>query len=339
MNKIFKFFIVLNLLFVFSQDLSFAQNRVKLAQTGFKFLSAPTDARATAMGESYTSISSFSSSLFYNPANLGFMDRTADASFGVNKWIADINYMYASAAYSPADGRYGKIGFTFVSVDYGEFIGTVVDGSVDKGYREWGTYSPKAFSIGIGYANALSDKFSVGGNVKYVRQDLGSAPFNIDDAGAFMYEENKLDAIAFDFGILYYTGFKSLKFGMSVRNFSTELKYKNDGFQLPLTFKLGLSADAMDFFDVDRSVHSLLISVDAAHPRDYPEQIFVGGEYTFYNTLSLRAGYSFPNDERNFSAGVGLKQSLSGVTLGIDYAYTPFGIFSDVHNFSVKFIY
>jgi hypothetical protein len=65
----------------------------------------------------------------------------------------------------------------------------------------------------------------------------------------------------------------------------------------------------------------------------------VGVEYTFMNLLSFRGGFSAPNDERNFSAGVGLRKDIGGVDLGVDYAYTPFGVFNDVHRISLNFAY
>jgi hypothetical protein len=126
---------------------------------------------------------------------------------------------------------------------------------------------------------------------------------------------------------------------MSVRNFAREVKYKQDGFQLPLIFQIGASFNFADLMDVDKNEHSILLTVDANHPRDYPEQILIGAEYTFMNILSLRAGYSAPNDERDFSAGVGLKKDIGGLDLGVDYCYTPFGIFNSVHRVSINFAY
>jgi hypothetical protein len=200
-------------------------------------------------------------------------------------------------------------------------------------------------AIGFGYAKTLSEKFSVGANVKYVRQSLGTSvvgnlvadPFQGYISGTT--EENELGVLAFDFGILYKTGFKSLNIGMSVRNFAREVKYKSEGFQLPLIFQLGASFNFADIMDVDRNEHSLLVSIDANHPRDYPEQIMIGVEYTFMNLLSFRGGFSAPNDERNFSAGVGLRKDIGGVDLGVDYSYTPFGVFNDVHRISLNFAY
>lgn len=309
----------------------------KLAQTGMKFLSVSTDARSSGFGEAITAVDLGSASaIFYNPATMASIHEFTSLTVGNVSWIADIKHLHSAIAFAPFDGDYGVFGISFQSVDYGEFLGTIVADN-EQGYIDVGTYSPTAMAIGIGYAKALSTKFSVGGNVKYVKQDLGSSIIDVDDAGGYVQESNSLGAMAFDFGILYKTGFKSLNFGMSVRNFSTELKYKEETFQLPLTFRIGLSMDAMDLIDVDKNTHSLIVAVDASHPRDYSEQLFIGGEYTFMNTFSLRAGFVSPADEHNFSAGFGIKRNIAGMNIGVDYAYQPFGIFDNVHRFSFNF--
>jgi len=189
----------------------------------------------------------------------------------------------------------------------------------------------------LGYANALTDKFAIGGNVKYVYQSLGSVITSVLSDKQYGRTDYARDVLAFDFGILYRTGFKSLTFGMHVRNFSQEIKYLEEGFQLPLTFKVGLAMNLLDLYEVEAAQHRLLLSVDAVHPRDYPEQINVGAEYLFANLFALRAGYSTPNDEHGFNAGVGLLKDFKSYQIGWDYAYTPFGLFGDVHRFSFHF--
>lgn len=311
----------------------------KLAQTGMKFLSVSTDARTTGFSEAVTSVDlSTASAMFYNPATMASIKEFTSLTVGNVSWIADINYLHSAIAFAPWDGDYGVFGISFVSVDYGEFMGTVV-ASNDQGYIDVGTFSPTAYALGFSYARELSLKFAVGGSIKFVKQNLGSSVIDSDENGNLTKEDNGLGAVAFDFGVLYRTGYKSLNFGMSIKNFSTELKYKEETFQLPLTFRIGLSMDAMDLFDIDKNTHSLLVSVDAAHPRDFSEQIYLGAEYTFINTFSVRAGFVSPADERNFTAGFGIKRNFGSMNLGIDYAYQPFGIFSNVHRFSFNFAF
>ncbi len=328
---------VLILLLLFAVS-NYAQN-TKLAQTGMKFLSVSTDARASGLGEAYTSLHGGSEAMFYNPAGMALMQNFADVSFGQTGWIADINYMHAAAAFNPfGNDYYGVFGISIVAVDYGELQQTV-RAQNEQGFLDVGTFSPTAISIGIGYARALSEKFSVGGNVKYVQQNLVNGIVDVSGDPAFVKDKFELGVMAFDFGVIYKTGFKSLNIGMNIRNFSSEIEYIEEGFQLPLTFKIGASIDAFDLTDIDVETHSLLVTVDASHPRDFKEQMMIGGEYTFIKTFSVRAGYNFPNDERGFSAGVGVRRDIGGVTLGVDYAYAPFGVFDTVHRFTVKFAY
>jgi hypothetical protein len=264
-----------------------------------------------------------------------------DVTFGNTKWIADIDYMHASISVAPEAGLYGVFGISVASVDYGEFFRTyLVPGDVSgESWVDDGTFSPKALAIGLGYAKSLSDKFAVGGNIKYIYQDLGgSHTVSISENGK-QTQSFDIDVVSFDFGIQYKTGFKSLTFGMYLRNFSQEIEYIEESFQLPLTFKIGLSMNMLDIMELDKDEHSFLVSVDASHPRDYKEQLHIGGEYTFMNILSLRAGYVSPTDEQGVNFGAGLKHSFVGFNFGVDYSYLDFGVFNNVNRFSINISY
>ncbi|MDZ7288569.1 MAG: PorV/PorQ family protein [candidate division KSB1 bacterium] len=312
----------------------------KLAQTGFQFLSVGTEARAAAMAEAFTTVAGNSSSIFYNPANMARGHAFLDIAVSRNEWIAEIVHHSASVAINPAGGEYGVFAISALSVDYGDFFGTMVDPTTEKGYVNTGTFSPSAYAIGLGYARALSDRFSVGGHIKYVSQSLGSSVLPVLDNRNNVIStdevKNELQVLAFDFGTVYQTGFKSLAFGMTVRNFSKEVKYQNEGFQLPLTFKIGISMNVLDLFMEQNDQHSFLVAVDAIHPRDYSEQLNIGGEYVFMNMLALRAGYNYNYDERNITTGFGLQKAFGAHSVAIDYAYTPFGVFDSVNRFSFR---
>lgn len=316
-------------------QLNVGEEQRKLAQSGLKFLSLTTDPRAAGMGDAVTSLEWGSQAMFFNPAGMSRFDGYTNVSLGYIDWIADIQYNFATAAFRPARGRYGVFGVNVLAVDYGDMQATI-RADTDEGFIDIGTFKPTAFAVGVGYANAITERFAVGGNVKFVNQNLGASVLRIED-GDQVKTDNKVNVVAFDFGVLYNVGFRSLNFAMSVRNFSQEIRYEEELFQLPLTFRIGLSVNMMDIFNQHESPHQLIVSVDAERPRDYYEQLKVGGEYTFYNTLSLRAGYVFPSDEEGISLGVGLQQALSGYHLGVDYAYSSFGIFSNVHRFSLQF--
>lgn len=239
-----------------------------------------------------------------------------------------------------ANGRYGVFGISFLSVDYGDDIyGTIVDPdpSNPKGYLPTDPITPSAYMIGLGYAIQLSDRFSVGGQIKNVHQNLGASTIPVDvirpDPEQTTEVKNSLSTVSFDFGTFYQTGFNNLVFGMSVRNYSPEVKYVREGFQLPLTFKFGFSVDAFELLNQNTSMHSLHISIDAVHPRSYPEFLNIGGEYLFMNAFSLRAGYITNQEEYSYTAGFGLQK----FGIALDYAYTPFNAFEDVSRLSVRF--
>ena len=308
---------------------SHASAQVKLAQTGFQYLSVGQDARAVGMGEAFTCMEGVAAGMFYNPASLTGFDGMIDVSGNYFTWIADIKYMSFTLGVDPWGGQYGTFGLSIQSVDYGDFYGTIVWPN-ENGYLPTEIFNPSAISIGIAYAKALSEKFTVGGQVKWVSQQLGKS--TIPGEGT---KRNVTDVVAFDFGTIYNTGFESLNFGMSVRNFSSEVKYEQEGFQLPLTFKLGLSINAFDFTDLNPEMHRLLVLVDAVHPRAFKEYLNLGTEYLFLQTFALRVGYITHQDDYGFTAGFGLRQ----FGFEIDYAYAPFDIFEDVHRFTLRFTY
>jgi hypothetical protein len=310
-----------------------AQEYEKLAQTGFKFLSVVSDAKAAAMGESMTSLQIGSGSLFFNPAGMAEMNTFADLSFSKTEWIADISHMTFSLAVNPWNGDYGVIGFSGQIIDYGDFYGTVVDQSTDKGYRDVGIFKVNAMALGFGYAKQLTDRFSVGGQIKLVTQDLGDSQIAIMTDTSSATVSNKISPLAFDFGTQFKTGIKSLVFGMSVRNFTSEVKFAQEAFQAPLAFTLGISMNVLDLFDELPFNQSLYVAVDASHYRDHPEQVKIGLDYRIMDMFSLRGGYASSNDESKFSFGLG----VSKFGFAFDYAYTPFGIFGNVQRFTGRF--
>ncbi|RQV99410.1 MAG: PorV/PorQ family protein [Calditrichaeota bacterium] len=330
MNQIFKNVILVILAGLMLSLPLFAQN--KLAQTGFQFLSVTPDARSASLADAMTTMRVNSAALWSNPASLAEMNRNIEVVASQNQWIADIDHLAVSAAYSPMQGKYGVFGLSFMYVDYGEVEGTIIADN-EQGFIETGIIEPMAYAIGLGYAKRLSDKFSVGGHVKLVDQHLGPVVKSLNSPDGQNLDDNEVSVLAFDFGTKYLTGFRSLIFGMSVRNFSKEVRFAREGFQLPLTFNIGVSMNVIDFLPQFSEDHSFIFSVDATHPRSYPEFAKLGLEYAFLNTFFLRLGYMSNRDEEDITYGFGLHK----FGLGVDYAYTPFGVFDKVQRFSINF--
>lgn len=312
------------------------EENTKRAQTGMKFLSASLDPRAAAIGGAVTTFEMRSVSMFYNPAGMAHMEDFGHFAAGMMQWIADINYSQASFAISPAEGRYGVFGLTAMQVDYGDLEGTIRADN-EQGYERTGNFSPTALAIGIGYAYPVTDRVSVGGNVKYVVEDLGDSIMDTDGTT----KSNRLGTTAYDFGIRYDTRYRGIIFAMSARNFSPAVTFEQESFELPLEFSIGLSADVMNVLESDPTLsenHSFMMSVNGVTTRDFSERMHLGGEYTFMNTFSLRAGYSLPGTdyEEGLSLGAGLQVSAGGLDLGADYAFTRFDVFGDVNRVALN---
>lgn len=311
----------------------YGQENKKIAQTGFQFLSVMSDARSVALGGAVNSLDMKSGAMFFNPATMAHMEQWVDLSFSRNQWIADINHNQISLAVNPKKGQWGVIGLAFQQVDYGDIMGTQVADN-KAGFIRTGNFSPTAMVVGLGYAKGITDRFAVGGQIKTAYQDLGPASIPLPSGSdSTKTVDNDLTVTAFDFGTLFKTGWKSLAFGMSVRNFSREVSFSTEGFQLPLVFTIGISMDIMDLFEETNIDHSLFLTIDATHYRSHPEQLLVGLDYRFMRLLSLRSGFVTGNDEEGLNMGLGISQ----FGFQLDYAYTPFGIFGDVQRITASF--
>ncbi len=320
-----------------------AHSQVKLAQTGFEFLDVGTGARATGMGEAFTTMDGSSESMLYNPAGIATIKSTVDLGANQMNWIADIKYFSGVAAFAPYGGKYGVIGLSFLRVDYGQFNFTEVANN-EQGFIELTNYpTPYSYAMGLGYAKQLSEQFSVGGQIKFADQNLGNSEvpqYNqvlVDSVlttdTTYVVKSYNLNVVAFDFGTIYKTGLKSLSFGMYISNFSRELTYEREGFQLPLTFRFGVSMNLMDLVPSMQDFSSFVVSVDAVHPRSYPEYLNIGGEYTFMNAVALRAGYVTHQDDYGLTLGVGVHR----FGVAFDYSYTPHTVWNSIHRLSVRF--
>jgi len=319
----FGFFIFVLVSMIFSTE------NKKLGQTGFQFLSVTSDARSGGMADAMTTIHDKSTSLFSNPAGLSKQTELFDINFSSNEWIAGIKHDAFSLSYSPSNGQLGVFGFSLLNVDYGELQGTMVwDNS--QGFIDTKIFKPSAFAMGLGYGRALSENFSVGGQLKKAFQYLGDNVVPVSDTSKVV-ESNVSNAVAFDFGTIYVTDWNDFTFGMSVRNFSDEAQYAYDGFQLPLTFRIGCSIDVFKLIPSSTKSHSLLFAIDALHPRSYEQRINAGLEYSFMNIISTRIGYLHNYDERDFTFGAGVKLGM----FKINYALTPFGVFDTVSRVSI----
>ena len=313
----------------------YAQGVDKIAQTGMKWLDIPIGARPASLGNAYMAGTPDASSVFWNPAAVALVPGT-HVFLSQTQWIADINVLAAAGSYEWED--IGTFGVHFMNVSWGTINATQFNGQASL-YDQMGTFEPQDFAVGITYAKQVSAKFSVGINMRYIHEnlmgDFVGAEGTLDNPEEVRAE---MDIISFDLATLFYTGYKDLRFGVSVKNLSQEKAFRFEAFPLPLTFTFGIAMDlAQAYFVEEGSANSLTLLVDAVHPRDFSERVNIGLEYGYNKMIFLRGGYKTNHDEQGMTLGAGIDVDISDFSLGVDYSYLDFGNFDAVHIFSFDF--
>jgi len=323
-----KIFILISLL-LFNSLISAQVDLNKTAQSTMNFLLVSTSPKASALGDAYTSLGIGSEAMFYNPAGLAGMQSTLDMNINYTGWIADIKYLSGGISYNL--NEIGVVGFNLLTVDYGVINGTSLTGDIanDLGYIDNGEVSNVgAYAFGLSYARAVSKEFSIGGTIKFVGQNLG---VSVLEAGS---KENNATKLAFDAGVKYLTGFHGFMFGMSIRNFATNIKREIYDEQLPLIFSVGAAINIMDVINPGDE-NPLLLAVDFNHQNNYSERVNIGAEYRFMDFVSIRGGYQTNRDLASWSAGLGLNQTVLDYNLEVNYSYSKFEIFDNVNRLSL----
>lgn len=304
----------------------------KVGTSGAHFLSISPDARYAGMANTAVSlVHSTAMGVFYNPASLVLVDG-ASASFGSVDWFADIDY--TSAALSSPIGRW-SVGLHYRSLDTGPIAITTVDEQGGTG----STYAWKDMALGVSAARFLADRFSFGASLYFISESISEFGLSAN-------------AVGVDLGTLYVTGFRSLRIGMSVKNFGPEMIIKDeegkiaefedyaDGeilpekeayrpFHMPLQFQVGISYDFLESSDS----HNLTVALDGVHPNDSFERLSVGVEYDYRGLIFMRGGFYSMHDTALNMAGVGAR--VAG--FGVDYAISNYRLLGLVHQFTISF--
>ncbi len=312
-------------------------DEMTVGKAGFKFMDVEMSARAAGMGEAFSLIGDDANAIFHNPAGIAqIQDKKFDLTFCTVNWIADISLNAFGAVANL--GTWGNLGISFFSADYGYSMGTIpdFDPTSETGYIETGPLDFTAYAAGISFARRLTEKFMIGGNVRYAYEHLGESGFKESyESDSIWNEKNETNTIVYDIGTIFYPGFKSFRVGMSIVNFSTAVRYEYDegrtnSFELPLTFKMGAAIDVLDFLG-EHPNYSLLVDFELIDPRDYSNRYHLGGELSILEILKLRAGYKFGYNEEGLCFGAGINTA----NIKLDYAYSKFGAFDFVNRVSL----
>lgn len=303
----------------------------RVGQSGWQFLKINGDPRQASMGGAFTAISrGDASAVFGNPAALSDV-QNFNIQLTMLQWVADIGHQSAAIAYNLGDA--GVVAASVSLLDYGDIPETINAPSGANGTSPMVTgqmFTAQDVAAGISYARKITDNLSVGGNVRWVQQQIA---------------ELSMHNWSLDFGTMYYTGFRSLRIAITARNFgpdsrfggwSEEYQTESDNIRMPLDFRAGI---AMDFFDDKESPHLVTVVVEGDHPNDGREKFHLGTSYCFDNMFFVRGGYKFNYDVQKFTFGTGINYSTGGMTVSVDYAYVDFSELTQVHMLSVGISY
>ena len=311
---------------------------VKLSgQTTMNFLQVNVSPRAAGMGTAYASMAHGVESVFSNPAGLPEMESSFEGFVSSTQWFADIKYVAGALAWNAKE--YGAVALSAEIVDYGTIKGTAFvprNSTGPENYILTGNVpNVGAYVFGLTYVKPISNEFAIGGTVKYAGQQLGQL---IDINGTV--SDNTAKKWVFDMGVKYFPGIESLRLGMSIRNFSTFVRYQSFQSPIPLEFSVGLGMNILDVFNTGTiKDHEFFLSTDFVHPNNYTDRINVGVEYNFLKKFSLRGGYQSNHDLLSWSGGGGIAQSIGGVDLHVDYAYSGTKNFGGIHRLAMGFAF
>jgi hypothetical protein len=301
----------------------------KVGTSAATFLRIPVGARAMGMGNAFVSIPDDPSAVYWNPAVLSSVKANAFL-FDHSPWLPGIDFDYFAAVLNFES--LGTIGISTTFLHTEEMLVTTY---LDQmGSNE--TFTASSLELGISYSRSLTDRFSIGGTFKYIRETI----YNSNASG-----------IAFDIGTIFVTPFAGIRLGASITNFGTKMQMQGedlnvrvdiapeqegnnqsvvgrintDEFDMPLMMRIGLSGEV-----IQTEAVRWTLSVDGVNPNDNMQSVNVGTEIGLLNeTIRLRIGYRdlfLDENEFGISYGIGLNQiRLAGnISVSFDYGYQKY---------------
>ena len=265
--------------------------------------------RATGMGDAFVAVADDASSAYWNPAGLAQLTKRQITINHID-WIADVNHDFLTIALPL---KIGTVAFSVTAFTMGEMRNTLTDDASTVAREDTGTgltFGASELALAVSYSRLITDRLAFGLTAKAISEAIW---------------DNGAAGIGADIGLFYKTGFKSLKLGMVISNFGSELTYtgrqldfadttkttnppatyKTEPASLPTLFRFGISYNL-----IEKEKDYLLFAADLVHPSDVNETVNFGFEYCLSQLLFLRAGYIF-NTDSQYAGEIGRKTGLS----------------------------
>ncbi|MDG1038485.1 MAG: type IX secretion system outer membrane channel protein PorV [Polaribacter sp.] len=323
--------------------------------TATPFLLIVPDARAGGMGDMGVATSADAFSLFHNAAKMTFSNRQIKTGITYSPWLRNLtdDIFIGSASYMNRYSENAAWGADFKYFSLGQIDLTDSNGNPN------GTINPNELSVTGSYALKLSETFSMGVGLKYIRSNLaftgtqGSSlqpinSFAVDISGYYQSLEENYG----DFNGRYRLGFNIANVGPKVSYspgeedfIPTNLKI-GGGFDFILDdyntistnvefTKLLVPTPQLDGSEQDQGWVEGIFSSFGDAPGGFSEELkeftyAFGAEYLYNNAFALRGGYFHESQDKGnrqyFTIGGGFKTNA----MNIDLSYLVNS--SDVNN-------
>lgn len=255
---------------------------------GFLSLRLGAGARAAGMGDAQVSIAQDATAAYWNPAGLASVERTQFTLMHL-EWLSSVRMETGSVAHATSIGTFG-IHFSGLYLDE-------IDRFEIASAEPTGSFNVYEIAATLAYGHKIRS-WDVGLGVKGLHSGL-------DDVTASGW--------AVDAGARYHTRIPGLTFAGVVQNIGPEIKFVQESFLLPATFRAGA--------DYAREVPSLrgrmVGAFDLVWPTDGDAREHVGLEFEYRSFAAARLGYKANYDSQGLTFGVGLRRS----GYHFDYAY------------------
>lgn len=251
------------------------------------------DVRGVGMGNTGVASSANAFSVWRNAAKSVFSDKKAEIGYSYTPWMRELikgNDLHSAAGYYNIDDKQG------ITAGFRYFKHAKIDLLENDG-----TFTPKDWSIEVGYARKLAEGLSVGATARFVRSDLSGVE---KDAIA--------NAAAFDLGVYYRHTLAGLEksawaVGLQAANFGTKIDYGHGKYDQPAKVSIGGMIEHTFADD-----HRLQGSLDAGC-RVLPNTCWewaIGAEYAAFDKLFVRGGYHWGEEDNRMqrygTLGLGL---------------------------------
>ena len=316
---------------------------------GAKFLQINATTRGSANGGTLVARPGLIDALSYNPATAATLTG-ANSIIHHSDYFVGMSFDYMSFAYNMPS--IGTISMGLLGLISGDIEETTELQPLGTGR----TFTANDFAGFLSFARSMTDKFSGGGTIKYVMQ-------NIDKLTA--------SGIVFDMGAIYKVGlFHDLTIGFSIRNFGGDMNYEgenlqekiklsdnifeeedvrievvSDKYSLPISFDLGSSVTIPV-----RGKDKLISSVAVHNIADQAEFLSIGLEYNLGELMYFVLGHGnlngmFNNNAtelelngnmRGFTGGFGVNlRPVFNTRSWLSYSFEDHKYFAPIHSFEI----